>query len=95
MLREDGWRWLHAQLLAVNRLGKINCLLSDGVRLFCYHDQAGWKGLTFRKVYIHDREARHFEAPTVQINLEGQAFNHGFVAVTPMTGQLVPASGPS
>ena len=41
----DGWRWLHAKLAALNRLGQINCLLADGERLYCYHDAAGWKGL--------------------------------------------------
>ena len=36
------WRWLHGQLLAANRLGQLNCLLTDGERLFCYHDAAGY-----------------------------------------------------
>jgi len=46
---EADWIWLHGQLSAINALGKLNCLLSDGLRLFAYHDQAGWKGLAHRK----------------------------------------------
>jgi len=41
----ESWRWLHAQLMAANKMGQLNCALSDGDRLFCYHDVAGHKGL--------------------------------------------------
>src|SRR5204862_246388 len=76
---EGSWRWLHAKLSAMNWLGKLNCLLSDGQRLFCYHDAAGWKGLTFRKVHIRNQGVRHFEDASVQIELETGSVNHGFV----------------
>ena len=46
----DAWRWLHEVLASANRFGKLNVLLSDGLRLFVYHDENGWKGLNFRKV---------------------------------------------
>lgn len=79
---EDDWRWLHGKLTAVNRMGRLNCLLSDGQRLFCYHDAAGWKGLSLRKLNFHDRGVRHFEDPTVSVDLAGDAVNQGFVVAT-------------
>lgn len=44
------WAWLHATLASANRLGKLNCLLSDGRRLFVYRDVNGWKGLHVAQV---------------------------------------------
>jgi glutamine amidotransferase len=78
----ESWRWLHGRLAALNAGSKINCLLSDGRRLWCYHDAAGYKGLTFRKVRIHSHEVRRFEDPTLQVELAGESFNHGFVVAT-------------
>lgn len=82
---EPSWRWLHQQLTELNRRGKLNCLLSDGKRLFGYHDAAGWKGLSLRKLRIAEGQARHLEDATVEINMqniEHQAFNHGYVIAT-------------
>ncbi|MBC7820329.1 MAG: class II glutamine amidotransferase [Planctomycetaceae bacterium] len=82
---EPSWRWLHQQLTELNRRGKLNCLLSDGKRLFGYHDAAGWKGLSLRKLRIGEGQARHLEDATVEINMqniEHQAFNHGYVIAT-------------
>lgn len=83
---EADWRWLHGRLIALNRQGRINCLLSDGRRLFCYHDANGWKGLALSKVYIRDHKSRRFEDATMTINLEGELADHsvnqGFVVAT-------------
>jgi glutamine amidotransferase len=79
---EEDWRALHRELGKLNELGQLNCLLSDGERLFCYHDQAGYKGLTFRKVHLHDGETRRFEDREVKIDLAEGAVNHGFVVAT-------------
>jgi predicted glutamine amidotransferase len=79
---EAGWKWLHGKLAAVNRLGKINCLLTDGTRLFCYRDVNGWKGLTFRRVRLHGGKARHFEDAQVQVTLAGKEFDPGVVVAT-------------
>jgi Glutamine amidotransferases class-II len=46
----ESWRWLHAKLIVANDLGELNCMLSDGERLFCYHDVAGYKGLHMCRV---------------------------------------------
>lgn len=78
----ERWKWLRERLVEVNQRGKLNCLLSDGRRLFCYHDTAGYKGLTFRKVHIRSEEVRRFEDAEVQIDLEGSAANYGFVVAT-------------
>jgi predicted glutamine amidotransferase len=79
---EADWRWLHETLAALNGLGKLNGLLSDGRRLFCYHDVAAWKGLNFRKVRIRDHETRHFGDETLTVDLEADSGNHGFVVAT-------------
>ena len=79
---EESWHWLRDKLAAVNRCGKLNCLLSDSRRLFCYHDAAGYKSLHRREVHIRDNEIRRFEDAAVTIDLTGQAVNHGFVVAT-------------
>ncbi len=79
---EAGWRWLHGQLAAVNERGKLNCLLTDGQHLFCYHDRAAYKGLTFRRVVLRGDGPRRFEDATVQLDLGGPDINHGFVVAT-------------
>ena len=76
------WRWLHESLASANRHGKLNCLLSDGHRLFVYHDVNGWKGLNFRKVRVREGETRHFEDDTLSVDIGGQGLRHGFVVAT-------------
>lgn len=78
----EDWPWLHAELARLNELGPLNCLLSDGQRLFCYHDQAGYKGLTFRKVHLRDGQTRRFADGDWKIDLAEDAINHGFVVAT-------------
>ena len=79
---EEGWRWLHQKLAALNQWGKLNCLLADGQRLYCYHDAAGYKGLHLRKVYIREQEVRHLEDNAMHVDLAGHPLNHGFVMAT-------------
>ena len=73
------WAWLHRWLSTLNGLGKLNVLLSDGVRLFCYHDLGGWKGLTFRKVVIGDHQARRIGD---DVTLRASFADHGFAVAT-------------
>ena len=56
---------------SANRFGKLNVLLSDGHRLFVYHDVNGWKGLNFRKVRVRDGQPRHFGDDTMAVDLDG------------------------
>jgi glutamine amidotransferase len=80
------WPWLHSQLVTWNRWGKLNCLFSDGQRLFCYHDINGWTGLALRKVYVPDHESRSFGDPELRVDLATSSGNHGFVVATcPLT----------
>jgi predicted glutamine amidotransferase len=79
---EEDWRALQTELTRLNELGQLNCLLSDGERLFCYHDRAGYKGLTFRKIHLRDGETRRFEDGELKIDLAEVAVNHGFVVAT-------------
>lgn len=76
------WQRLLRKLTELNRFGKLNCVLSDGRRLFCYHDANGWKGLTFRLTRIWDSHSRHFEDSTIKVDLTGQAVNFGVVVAT-------------
>ena len=77
-----GWQWLDGEFADLNRMGRLNCLLSDGEFLFGYHDVNRYKGLSFRKVPIRSREVRRFEDSTVKLHLEGDCVNHGFVVAT-------------
>lgn len=76
---ETDWRWLQELVGELNKLGHLNFLMSDGTRLFCYHDIGGWKGLHFRKVRINDTTVRHFEDESLSLNIEGDFFNRGLV----------------
>lgn len=78
----SGWKWLREKLVSLNRGGRMNCLLCDGRRLFCYHDANGWKGLAFRQVLLDNHKIRHFRDETLTVDLESTPANHGFVAAT-------------
>lgn len=80
--QEADWRWLQDLLARLNQQGKLNCLLADGRRLFCYHDANGYKGLTFRRVVLRDNAPRSFGDQTLQIDLEGEGINAGLVVAT-------------
>ncbi|MBY0526192.1 MAG: class II glutamine amidotransferase [Gemmataceae bacterium] len=79
---EDDWRWLHGKLRALNRQGRVNCLLSDGKRLFCYHDIQGWKGLHFCNFWIREKGQRLADAQLGVDLEERESVNHGFVVAT-------------
>lgn len=79
---EANWQWLHGKFTTINRMGRLNCLLSDGQRLLCYRDATGWKGLAIRKVNLSDHQVRSFEDPTLRVELEGQSVNRGYVLAT-------------
>ena len=79
---EDAWRWLHERLSALNRMGKLNCLISDGDRLFVYHDTGGWKGLSFRLVRLRGGQPRHLGDDELAVDLDGSAVNRGIIVAT-------------
>jgi glutamine amidotransferase len=80
------WAWLHQLLTDLNQRGKLNCLLSDGRRLFCYHDAGAWKGLTLRKLNIRSHVERRFEDIGIAVDVkkddESVSANHGYVIAT-------------
>jgi len=78
---EEDWRWLHEQLATLNTGEKLNCLMSDGHRLFCYFDENGHKGLTFRPVLLCD-ETRSFGDPTVAVQVGDKRLNCGVVVAS-------------
>lgn len=78
----DDWRWLHGQLSRINDMGKFNCLMCDGQRLFCYRDRQWAKGLTMGSMRLRPQETRKLEDPNVKVNLAGGVENHGFIVAT-------------
>lgn len=66
---EHGWRWLARALARLNTLGKMNCLLSDGRRLFVWRDVNGFKGLSMRIVGFHNGAARRLNDSDIDIDL--------------------------
>ena len=67
---ESSWKWLHNKLSLVNKFGKLNILLSDGNRLFVYHDVNGWKGLSFSPLSLQDNLPRHFGDADIAVEIE-------------------------
>jgi len=78
----DDWQWFHCQLSHINRLGKFNCLLTDGERLFAYLDSCGHKGLYLRKIHLANHEVRAFHDDELHIELEGTSVNQGFAVAS-------------
>lgn len=78
----ESWQWLHWELGRLNELGPLNCLLSDGQRLFCYHDRTGHKGLSFRILQQRVDHERRLEDEEVKLELAEDDLNHGFVVAT-------------
>jgi glutamine amidotransferase len=76
------WQWLAAELNRLNEWGQMNCLFSDSQRLYLYHDQAGYKGLSIRKIHLREGEPRQFGDAELKIDLADNDVNHGFVAAT-------------
>jgi predicted glutamine amidotransferase len=79
---EAGWRWLWAALAEINQRGTLNCLLSDGQRLFAYRDQHGWKGLALRKLRFHQPGQRVFEDSMTGVAVAGNPENRGCLVAT-------------
>jgi glutamine amidotransferase len=71
--------WLHQMLGQANTFGKLNVLLSDGSRLFVYHDVNGWKGLNFHKTRFATNQPETFDS---EIPSEVPAANQGFIVAT-------------
>ena len=44
---ENEFEWLRQKFNQINKSGKLNCLMSNGEYLFCYHDIEGYNGLCF------------------------------------------------
>ena len=82
LLDEAGWTWLHKTLSDFNQRGTLNCLFSDGDRLFAYRDVHGWKGLMIRKVHFRETGERVLEDATMEIAMAGDSNNKGYVVAT-------------
>jgi predicted glutamine amidotransferase len=78
----DDWLWLHENLQQLNQRGTLNCLLTDGQRLFCYHDQTAWKGLSYRPLRFENDADRRLQDSTVALTLDADRYNTGYVIAT-------------
>lgn len=67
--RKD-FRWLAEQFAAINAMGKFNCILTDGDRLFAWHDVNGFKGLQVHAVKVGDGRVKHLEDATMEMVVE-------------------------
>jgi len=76
------WEWLTDRLQEVNQHGTLNCIFSDGERLFAYRDKHGWKGMAIRKVRFHESGERIFEDATTEVAVAGEGENHGCLIAT-------------
>lgn len=73
---EADWQWLARALARLNELGKMNCLLSDGRRLYVWRDAAGFKGLSMRMVGFHNGAARRLNDADIDIDLHAPTGDH-------------------
>jgi glutamine amidotransferase len=78
---EKQWKWLHHYLERLNDYGKLNCILTDGEQMLVYHDKNGWKGLTYRTVFLHEESHHHFSDDKVAVDLQASP-NHGVLVAT-------------
>ncbi|MEW6035511.1 MAG: class II glutamine amidotransferase [Candidatus Micrarchaeota archaeon] len=85
----EDFRWLLSQLSRINRLGFMNCLLSDGEHLFAYRGADGKRPLylvsrvpPYGKVKLLDQD---FE---IDLGRDAHKGVHGFVVATcPLTNE--------
>ncbi len=83
------WAGLQRLLRQANELGKLNCLLSDGQRLFAYRDLQQWKGLSYivsQHSPASDTQPLHDESVHVEIDTES-ATESVVVATCPLNDQ--------
>jgi glutamine amidotransferase len=80
--RERDWRWLHELFCRINQMGKFNCLMCDGERLFCYRDRAWTKGLMMNSVPLKHGEADHLSDPSMAVELEAEQVSRGIIVAT-------------
>ncbi|MGB9696599.1 MAG: class II glutamine amidotransferase [Ignavibacteria bacterium] len=45
---ENQYKWLHNVLSELNNFGELNCIFSEGTKLFCYYDCNGFKNLYYK-----------------------------------------------
>jgi glutamine amidotransferase len=68
----NDFRWLAEQFGSINRMGKFNCILADGDRLFAWHDVNAFKGLHFHAVKVGDGRVTHLEDETMEFVVENE-----------------------
>ena len=85
---EQQWRGLHQFLIGCNDYGHLNCIFTDGDQLLAYHDKSGFKGLTYRHVFLHEDSVNLFGDATVKVNLQADPVNWGcIVATNPLSAE--------
>jgi predicted glutamine amidotransferase len=83
--RHADFEWLHRELLSLNRCGKLNCLMSDGESLFCYHDTGGHQGLVWTTIGVPAHHPEHFQDTELAVDFEsGRPIQAFLVATRPL-----------
>ncbi len=85
----EAQQWLHRKAIEINRHGKFNMMISDGERLFCYHDFNGFKGLWLWMVPVNShRVAHHLDDPAMHVDFETEPENIGvLISTVPLNRQ--------
>jgi predicted glutamine amidotransferase len=84
---EDSWEWLHQKLLAMNRHGRMNFLISDGQSLVCYRDVNGHKALTWRTLENYTPNPSRLEDDELKVDLQVAPATSGIaIATCPLSG---------
>jgi glutamine amidotransferase len=96
MMREDEIRdlgpsngqWFVDKLKTINRHGKLNCIITDGIRLLCYHDINGYNGLSYVKREAPFSTVMVDDDFEVDLAKEKDPSTKGFVVATrPLTNE--------
>ncbi len=86
---ENECAWLKEELRRINEKGRLNCLLSDGEHLFCYHDRDGYNGLRYLRRQPPYARVRLKDADwEIDLSEEKRDDQKGFVVATrPLTDE--------
>ncbi len=66
---EPHWVWLHERFAEINHMGKFNCLMCDGERLFAYYDVNSHKSLHLCESPLRWHEPKEMSDAAIDVEL--------------------------
>lgn len=79
----EDYRWMSQLFKDINSHGNFNCILSDGERLFCYHDANGYNGLKhMRREAPFERMRMMDEELEIDLQEQKDPTQRGFIIST-------------